>query len=937
MGDQRRLSSRAALVMLGCLALSISPAAAAFNRSDWTLPEGFNIEPYVAGSEPVPLARSLALSGASQPNGPVITYVSSNSFDASQLMNISVMVDLKGRGQADYVQPLLVNLSAMPNGIAWHNGSLWVASLEPYKSCRIYRLDNADRYALERQAAKLSDLVLVRGDLPFDIYHGWKFIRFGPDGKLYFPIGANCNVCRLDGSPPNNGTLNGKLAYSMEASENATHVTAPFQAGPGSPVFQFGSIYRMDTDGSGVELVATGIRNTVGFDFHPDTGQLVFTDNGRDDWSAANPAATDNRPDCELNIVTAPRQFFGWPYCATGPAGGDPNARPYLRRPGATSVPDPDLNAGEKVMNCTGANLQFTPAIQALGPHVSPLGMRFYRWSPGASFPKQFNRDIFIAEHGSWNRQRPIGARVMRVVLDPANPTKVQAHLPFLCGGVPGDTCAPTGPVPPVQPGAEYKGRPVDVEQLLDGSLLVSDDAAGTVYRIAYSQPTKCRKLGEWSADGHVALAPAAIPGTASGCAVNLGAGNVPGYRRCMRADVSQGAGRQMQLATSLRVLNNQLVLSGALLLPSYGCTLGRSGWVGFGLPESQAGTRQMFGARVFVAQPAPKAPTGASVAAYLLNGTSPYQFYKPPGLLPRGGTLKAYISGGALATAFDFILPTEFQKAAARAGKIAPAPGQDSGGADPSSISFLMAFGDVIEGELKFHWMTASLTIPFSVADIGVPLPSNLPVLNRGAGPSAQELPTAPSPKRALPPQPSPPPLPPAACAPGAKCCLNGVNYTSCQSDSLAGFFYTQLYRVANGTLHVGIRASTDGWIAWSLNQASPGRMVGGDALVVRPCTTCRTGVSTAAFNLGGYSTSAFSAPRSTAFTVAAAGTAEGGSAIWAQFSLPWPDGTAITINYGGGDYLGSDPSAADGMLVHRVRPPAACVDEAGDIPSDC
>ncbi len=107
----------------------------------------------------------------------------------------------------------------------------------------------------------------------------------------------------------------------------------------------------------------------------------------------------------------------------------------------------------------------------------------------------------------------------------------------------------------------------------------------------------------------------------------------------------------------------------------------------------------------------------------------------------------------------------------------------------------------------LQFHWMTASLTIPFSVADIGVPLPSNLPVLNRGAGPSAQELPTAPSPKRALPPQPSPPPLPPAACAPGAKCCLNGVNYTSCQSDSLAGFFYTQLYRVANGTLHVGIR----------------------------------------------------------------------------------------------------------------------------------
>lgn len=202
---------------------------------------------------------------------------------------------------------------------------------------------------------------------------------------------------------------------------------------------------------------------------------------------------------------------------------------------------------------------------------------------------------------------------------------------------------------------------------------------------------------------------PAVIPGTLTGCAVNLGAGNVPGYRRCVSADVSQGAGRQMQLASSLRVLNNQLVLSGALLLPNYACTLGPSGWVGFGLPQSQASTRQMFGARVFVAQPEPGAPTGeqpcrdmpasmpwpvpnaclhaclracgivaccwshavalllcrfcqpaaairihgiksaaapnhlagASVAAFSLQGTSPYQFYPPTGLLARAGALR--------------------------------------------------------------------------------------------------------------------------------------------------------------------------------------------------------------------------------------------------------------------------------------------------------
>jgi glucose/arabinose dehydrogenase len=284
-------------------------------------------------------------------------------------------------------------------------------------------------------------------------------VRFGPDGKLYFAIGAPCNICQP-------GT---------------------FQASPTSAVYQYGSLYRMNPDGTGMELVASGIRNTVGFDFHPDTGVPYFSDNGRDNWNGSGTPATDNTPDCELNAVTAPGQFFGYPYCHTVPSNGNPYTSPYRRPPGASAMADPIFNAGESVMKCTGPNQQFRVALQAMGPHTAPLGLRFYRWFNGANFPKSYNNSILIAHHGSWNRNNPIGARVMRVILDPADPLKVLHYVPFLCGGVPGDTCLPGGPVPPSSRANPYKGRPVDVQQLPDGSLLVSDNQAHTVYRIAFA------------------------------------------------------------------------------------------------------------------------------------------------------------------------------------------------------------------------------------------------------------------------------------------------------------------------------------------------------------------------------------------------------------------------------------------------------------------
>ncbi len=274
----------------------------------------------------------------------------------------------------------------MPVGVAFHEGDLYVSAIS-----RILRLRD-----IESQLDAPPQPEQVGPAFPAETHHGWKFIAFGPDGKLYVPVGAPCNVCERDPDT-------------------------------------YAALHRMNPDGSGLELVARGIRNTVGFDWHPKTGELWFSDNGRD-------LLGDDTPDCELNRITGPNPHFGFPYCHAG------------------SVADPEF--GKRPCK------EFVAPVAKLGPHVAPLGLRFYT---GSQFPAEYRDNLFIAEHGSWNRSEKIGYRIKRVELNEDGSLKRQSV--FAEGWL---------------ENGEVWGRPADVLVAPDGSLLVSDDQAGAIYRISY-------------------------------------------------------------------------------------------------------------------------------------------------------------------------------------------------------------------------------------------------------------------------------------------------------------------------------------------------------------------------------------------------------------------------------------------------------------------
>ena len=275
----------------------------------------------------------------------------------------------------------------LPNGIEFHKGSLYVATPKD-----ITRYDDIEN-RLDAPPAP----VMVYDKLPGEVPHGWKFIKVGPDGKLYVPIGAPCNICE-----------------------------------PGSG---FAKITRMNLDGSGVEDVALGVRNTVGFDFDPKNGELWYTNNGRD-W------LSEDLPNDSLNHVTKKGQHFGFPYCHQG------------------NFADPEFGWGK---DCR----QFAQPALLTGAHAGTLGMRFYT---GRQFPKKYQGAIFIARHGPWNRTQKYAADV--VVAWPDGKGGIAKMEPFLTGLVENN---------------EYLGRPVDVLVLKDGSLLVSDDHNGAIYRISYA------------------------------------------------------------------------------------------------------------------------------------------------------------------------------------------------------------------------------------------------------------------------------------------------------------------------------------------------------------------------------------------------------------------------------------------------------------------
>nr|BCX01071.1 MAG: sorbosone dehydrogenase [Bacteroidota bacterium] len=335
------------------------------------LPPGFEIDVFV---ENLPNARSMTLS----PRG--ILFVGTRSAG-----KVYAVVDANRDGRADRVYTIAEGLN-MPNGVAFRNGSLYVAEVN-----RILRFDD-----IENRLADPPRPVVVTDRLPSDRHHGWKFIAFGPDGKLYVPVGAPCNICEREDP--------------------------------------YATILRMDPDGSNMEVFARGVRNTVGFDWHPVTRELWFTDNGRD-WMG------DDLPPDELNRAPGPGLHFGYPYCH-GRAIADPE---YGRR-----------------RPCSA----FVPPVMELGPHVAALGMRFYT---GSMFPPEYRNQIFIAEHGSWNRSTPIGYRVTLVRLEG---NRAISYEVFAEGWLGSD--------------GSVWGRPVDVLILPDGSLLVSDDHAGAIYRITY-------------------------------------------------------------------------------------------------------------------------------------------------------------------------------------------------------------------------------------------------------------------------------------------------------------------------------------------------------------------------------------------------------------------------------------------------------------------
>ena len=233
--------------------------------------------------------------------------------------------------------------------------------------------------------------------LPTHEHHGWRYMKFGPDGLLYVGIGAPCNICKRD-----------------------------------EPIFA--SIARMKPDGTGLEVFASGVRNSVGFDWHPETHELWFTENGRDELG------NDLPPD-ELDRAPHAGMHFGYPHCHAG------------------VIRDPEF--GDRPC------MEFEPPVQLLAPHVAALGMRFYT---GSMFPPQYKNAIIIAEHGSWNRERKLGYRIMMVKLDG---NKAVSYEPFITGWLDEQT-------------DQAWGRPADLEILDDGSLLISDDYKGVLYRVTY-------------------------------------------------------------------------------------------------------------------------------------------------------------------------------------------------------------------------------------------------------------------------------------------------------------------------------------------------------------------------------------------------------------------------------------------------------------------
>ena len=335
------------------------------------LPPGFKIEVYATG---IPGAREMAMGD----NGKI--YIGTRG--------IGRVYEVSTNGK-ERTSRVVVDKLVQPSGVAYKNGSLYVMAID-----KVLRYDGI---AKNPNVAPVD--LTAKFNLPPEQHHNWKYLAFGPDGKLYVPFGAPCNICEL-------------------------------------PTPEYAQIRRYNPDGSGMEVIATGVRHTQGFDWHPVTKQLWFTNHGRD-WMG------DDKPNDTLNIVTSKGENFGFPYCHEGNMPDDKVIKP---------------NA------CAGV----TKSVALLGAHAAAMGIKFYT---GNMFPAEYKGNIFIAEHGSWNKTKKSGYQVVRVVLDSKNkPVKLE---PFITGWLDGEN---------------FWGRPVDVQVLKDGSMLVSDDETGAIFRVSYGK-----------------------------------------------------------------------------------------------------------------------------------------------------------------------------------------------------------------------------------------------------------------------------------------------------------------------------------------------------------------------------------------------------------------------------------------------------------------
>jgi len=351
------------------------------------LPEGFSVSVYASN---VDNARQMALSD----NG--VLFVGSKAAG-----NVYALVDTNKDGRIDDKvdkKYLVASGLILPSGVALKDGDLYVAALN-----KVLRYND-----IEARLDKPPKPVVVTAALPADKYHGWKYLGFGPDGYLYVPVGMPCNVCK---------------------SHDKRH----------------GSILRIDVKTGKIEIYASGIRNSVGFDWHPQTKELWFTDNGKD-WLG------DNSPPDELNRAYRAGLNFGFPYVH------------------GKSTYDSEYEMSEELW---ADKKRFLKPEWELDAHVAPLGLTFYT---GDQFPAEYKNNIIIAEHGSWNRSQKTG---YRLVVVSEGKYKVESVKPFVTGWMQEGENAEDGGV--------HWGRPVDVINMPDGSLLVSDDYADVIYRISYS------------------------------------------------------------------------------------------------------------------------------------------------------------------------------------------------------------------------------------------------------------------------------------------------------------------------------------------------------------------------------------------------------------------------------------------------------------------